>query len=80
MNSVLESFYNGTLSSRYELESEIERYEEIIQEAEDNGVYEGDSYYQDDLHTLSALKDARDQFDEYYDSDCNYIYDEEETE
>lgn len=73
MNTIIEEFYNGKLFSKYELESEVEKYQQIVKEYEDSGVYQGDSYYQDSLMTLSALKEALEEYDHYYDTDGIYI-------
>jgi hypothetical protein len=73
MNHVLGQFYAGMLfNPRDDLQMEIKRYEEIIEEWGD--VYPGDQGYQDDLMTHGALIEALDEIDMYYDDDGNYIY------
>lgn len=71
MNSVLENFYKG-MASLYDLETELELWDNIVQEYEDNDVYSGDQYYQDALQTQSALKEAIDNFYEYYNEDGSF--------
>lgn len=75
MNTILEQFYSGNLLNPKEsLASEIERFEEIIEEWGD--VYSGDQGYQNDLMTLGALQKAMEEMDDYYDENGVYVYEE----
>ena len=73
MSDVLDDFYRGNLFSRYDLESELEHWENIVKEYEDNDIYPGDSYYQDALGRRDALQEAVNNYESYYDEEGNFI-------
>jgi len=74
----LDDFYKGTLFSRDELEREIDFWQKVVDEKEENDVYQGDQYYQDDLQALGALREALENFSQYYeeqeDGSLTYIF------
>ena len=72
MLEVVENFYRG-MGSRYELESALENWRETVEDYENRGVYEGDSYYQEALGIKREIEEALESFDSYYDEEGNFI-------
>jgi hypothetical protein len=73
MNELLNDFYSGYLSSFDCLQSEYDSWNRIVEEYENDNVYSGDSYYQDSLGIRSALLEAIEQYEDFYDIDGVFI-------
>lgn len=73
MNDVLKDFYSGNLFSLRDLEAELERWQEIVDDYRRDDVYSGDSYYQDALTNLEAYQKAIEEYDQYYAEDGTFL-------